>query len=162
MYLIFLILLIVIGVFVITKISLINKNDYSYVKYEKVITRPEQVLYNRLKKAYPQDNYTISYQVALNRLVKPKHSNNKKRFELFKKIGGKSIDFVITDLSCKPLFLIELDDNSHKNPTSQKNDLQKNKILASAGLQLYRFNVKNIPTIEELKNLLKEENIICD
>ncbi|WP_181415404.1 DUF2726 domain-containing protein [Gilliamella apicola] len=125
------------------------------------MTKPEQILFDRLKKAYPQENYTIGYKVALNRLVKPKHPNNKKRFELSKKIGSKSIDFVITDLSSKLLFLIELDDNSHNNQNAQKRALQKNKILENAGLKLYRFNVKSMPTVDELKVLLqnKEKSI---
>ena len=100
-------------------------------------------------------------KLAHPRLVKPKHSNNKKRFELSKKIGSKSIDFVITDLSSKLLFLIELDDNSYNNQNAQKRASQKNKILENAGLKLYRFNVKNIPTVDELKVLLqnKEKSI---
>jgi len=161
MYMILFSLLIVISafacVFAFGMKNYLPSNSYSYIKYKTVITKPEQILYERLKKAYPQENYTISYQVALNRLVKPKCSNNKQRFELSKKIGSKSIDFIVTDLSSAPLFLIELDDNSHNNKNAQKRDLQKNKILESAELKLYRFNVKNIPTVDELKNLLTNE-----
>ena len=160
-FLVVLLVIIVILILVLKNYLSRNNNDYSYIAYETVMTKPEQILFDRLKKAYPQENYTIGYQVALNRLVKPKHPNNKKRFELSKKIGSKSIDFVITDLSSKLLFLIELDDNSYNNQNAQKRVLQKNKILENAGLKLYRFNVKSMPTVDELKVLLqnKEKSI---
>ncbi|WP_370531451.1 DUF2726 domain-containing protein [Gilliamella apicola] len=56
---------------------------------------------------------------------------------------------------------MELDDNSHNNQNAQKRALQKNKILENAGLKLYRFNVKSMPTVDELKVLLqnKEKSI---
>ena len=151
-FLVVLLVIIVILILVLKNYLSRNNNDYSYIAYETVMTKPEQILFDRLKKAYPQENYTIGYQVALNRLVKPKQS---------KKIGSKSIDFVITDLSSKLLFLIELDDNSYNNQNAQKRVLQKNKILENAGLKLYRFNVKNMPTVDELKVLLqnKEKSI---
>lgn len=152
---IFVFFLVFVIFFVGIKKTLSSKSkSNSYEKYTTVITKPEQILYERLKKAFPNENYTIGYQVALNRLVKPIYSTNEQRYELSKKIGSKSIDFIITNLSFETLFLIELDDSSHNNIDTQKRDSDKNEILKNAGLKLYRFNVKKIPTVNELKKLL--------
>lgn len=151
-----LIVIIIIAIAIVIMLTLLlnnNAQNYLYEKYEKVLTKPETILYERLVKAYHQEQYTISYQVALNRLVKPKTSNQKKRFELLKKIGAKSIDFVVTDRYLTPLFLIELDDSSHNSKSAKERDMLKNKILESADLKLYRFHVKNIPSVQELQTL---------
>lgn len=74
------------------KLSSKSKSN-SYEKYTTVITKPEQILYERLKKAFPNENYTIGYQVALNRLVKPIYSTNEQRYELSKKNWFKKYRF---------------------------------------------------------------------
>lgn len=72
-----------------TRIS--SKN---YIKYDQLVTKPEQILLYRLEKSLP-NKYKIGYQVALNRLVKPVAKDRKKYFRLSSKIGSKSVDFVI-------------------------------------------------------------------
>lgn len=130
-----------------TRIS--SKN---YIKYDQLVTKPEQILLYRLEKSLP-NKYKIGYQVALNRLVKPVAKDRKKYFRLSSKIGSKSVDFVILSQDYVPLLVIELDDSSHSSKQAMARDKLKTNILQASGIPLIRFNVKNIPDMAELNNL---------
>jgi very-short-patch-repair endonuclease len=46
---------------------------------------------------------------------------------------------------------IELDDGSHRDAQRQKSDADKSKALEDAGVTLIRWNVKALPSVEEIK-----------
>lgn len=124
------------------KIQGIDTNSKYYSK--KPLSDSEQVLYHRLKEALPQNE--ILAQVSFSRFIYTKGSDQKENLSLNNRSRQKVIDFLI----CKPDFsieaAIELDDSTH----IQQKDEERDKILNSAGLRIIRWNVKNMPSKEEI------------
>lgn len=119
-----------------------------------LLTDPEQVLFHRLRQAFPE--HLVFAQVSLNQVISvaPKVSDKRARTSLFNKINGKSLDFLICGPDSAPLLAIELDDSSHDRKDRRKADQQKTEALESAELRLVRMNVKALPSTPELADLL--------
>ena len=73
----------------------------------------------------------------------------------FNKVSRKSVDFVI----CNKLFVvmacIELDGKTHEAEDRQKADGVKDEALQTAGIPILRIAASKIPSVEEIKALLK-------
>lgn len=72
----------------------------------------------------------------------------------FNRIRGKYVDFVVCRANFSVECVIELDDNSHKRYDRIESDNLKNVAFRTAGLPLFRCNVKSIPTVEQLRQWL--------
>lgn len=124
-----------------------------YEKRNSLLTKTEAKFHYVLSLVIG-DKYVIHPKVGLKDLVILK---DKEQISLFNKIAKKHIDFVVCDKRyLKPLCAIELDDYTHRWISSEKRDRDKDKILQSAGLPLYRFKVVPYYNQEDIKNRLNE------
>ncbi|MBF0195000.1 MAG: DUF2726 domain-containing protein, partial [Magnetococcales bacterium] len=130
-----------------------TKTNGSRIKATIPLTVPEQVLYHKLKKALP--GMEILSQVSFNRFLCATDGTEEENIENFKSFKSHSVDFLV----CKPNFwivlAIELDDSSH---TIQKDD-KRDKIFKESGIILKRWNVYSQPSVEEIKNTVKQAEI---
>ena len=75
----------------------------------------------------------------------------------FRRINGKSVDFVICDKAyIKPLLAIELDGRSHDMEAVRQRDVDVERIFAGAELRLLRFANQGSPNREEVKRRISE------
>lgn len=112
----------------------------------KLLSKPEQILYFRLRKALPE--HLVFAQVQLSQILKVKKGNNFQTW--LNKISRLSADFVITDKSLNTVAVIELDDSTHHRASRKEADARKDKAITSAGLKIIRWHVKEIPSAEEI------------
>lgn len=135
------------------------------VKYEPwpyylkpCLSNPEQVVFHRLVTAMP-DQIILS-QVGLSRLLGVKKSH--KFSEWHNKINRMSVDFVICDMAAGVQHVIELDDSTHKRADRIVADTKKDKALLDAGMKVIRWNVKNIPSVDEIREQLQCSTVRAD
>lgn len=136
-------------------IQLGAKQAGRYKAKRTLLTEPEQVLFHRLRQAFP-DRHVFA-QVSLNQLVEvaPTVSDRRARTGLFNRINGKALDFVVCGPDTSPLLVIELDDSSHNRRDRRRADRHKDEALGSAELRLVRVNVKKLPSVTELEVMLQ-------
>jgi len=92
-----------------------NINNYSnnYLKTEYLFTRYESNFFKLLLPIATKYNLYVFPKIRLADIVHVNQSN-KQFYTWFNKIKAKHIDFVLCDYTyCKPVILIELNDNSH-------------------------------------------------
>lgn len=121
------------------------------VKARVVLTVPEQVLYQRLRGAFP--DLVILSQVALSQILEVRRGKGSQA--VFNRISQLVADFVVCRPDFKVLVVVELDDRSHQAPKRVAADARKTAALTAAGVPLWRFNVKAIPSEEALRTALK-------
>ena len=114
------------------------------------LSRPEQVLYWRLRDACP--GHVVLAQVAIAQLLEVENVLN--RQAVFNRYRQLVADFVVCTSSFDVLAVIELDDRSHTTPGRADADERKSGALGAAGIPLLRFHVRNLPTTGELRSLL--------
>jgi hypothetical protein len=117
---------------------------------KRVLSQPEQVLYQRLVRAYP--NYVVLSQVALPALIGVKKGENFQAW--YNRFGRLYCDFVLCEKDFRVAAVIELDDRSHDAPRRQDADARKAAALQAAGIPLHRVNVNPLPNEEDLLQLL--------
>lgn len=129
-----------------------KRTPLKYVK-NNVLTENEKEFFNRLKKAFPE--HIILSQVSMGAVIKPEQPRNKTRREFseyrikLNKVLQKRIDFVILDESLETLYVIELDDKTHIRKRDK--DKERDSFLLSAGIKTIRYESRNKPSIEKLK-----------
>jgi hypothetical protein len=135
--------------------SCINEEEYELWPYYKKrpLSFPEQNLYFKLVRALP--NNVILAQVQLSRIIGVK--SNAGFNEWNNKINRMSLDYVVCKKDFSIVAAIELDDSSHEREDRIIADRKKNKALNDAGITLYRWSIKNIPSEEKIKELLNTE-----
>jgi very-short-patch-repair endonuclease len=116
-----------------------------------LMTEPEQVLYHRLIEALP--GLHVMGQVALSRAVRPR---GKRDLRAFRAISQKSVDFVICGPDLRPLLIVELDDSSHKQHHRKRADQTKDQAIASAGIPLIRWNVREMPDARAISEAVRK------
>jgi very-short-patch-repair endonuclease len=119
---------------------------------KKVLSNPEQILYFRLCKAFPE--YIVLAQVALSRMLGVNKGNNFGQW--FNRINRLSADFVLCSKDSTIVAVIELDDSSHTKTTRQIADTKKDKALQSAGIRIMRWKVNSIPDEATIKALFAQ------
>jgi hypothetical protein len=105
---------------------------------KQLLSAREQVIYHRLKLAYPQ--HLVLAQVALSQLIGTKRGPDSTA--VFNRYGRLVADFVVCSRDFKPLAVFELDGDSHDSPKRADADARKTKAVESAGLPLLRLNTK--------------------
>lgn len=109
---------------------------------------PEQVFYFRLADALP--GFFVLAQVQLSRILGVKKGF---RFsEWNNRINRMSVDFVVCSKDFRPVAVIELDDRTHLRHDRVRADQKKDKALKDAGLPIFRWNVAQMPSVEEISN----------
>lgn len=120
----------------------------SVFKKKRPLSHPEQALYWKLTKSLPE--YLILPQVSFSRFLYAHGGSRRDNFSKFSTARQKTIDYLICDKSFKIIAAIELDDKYHNKEKDKKRDA----ILNEAGIEIIRFNVKNMPTEEEIKKAI--------
>lgn len=129
-----------------------NELDGPWPFYSKrVFTETEQVLYQRLVKAFP--DCIILGQVQLSRFLGVKRGKSYATWG--NRISRQSIDFLVCRKDSSVIMAIELDDGTHLLPARMEADKRKNKALADGGIRLFRMHVTNIPSASEIRTLFE-------
>lgn len=124
-----------------------EQSEDPYYK-RKVLTNPEQILYNRLYKALP--DYMILAQVPLSQILRVKKGYN--FYQWNNRINRMSVDFTVCRKDSSIVAVIELDDSTHQRKDRQDADAKKDKALNSAGIRIIRYSVNNIPDETTIKS----------
>jgi len=120
-------------------------SEFRYVSVKHVASRPERVLYERLRAALP--DLVVLAQVQLSRVITPVSQGHAP----LNKIIRKSLDFVICDPSFAPLIAIEVNDRSHEAPDRIAADADKAAALRSAGIPLVKWEARKLPNVDEIR-----------
>lgn len=137
-------------ILLIAAISLKKKStDYPAFEAKKPLSNPEQILYHRLTQALPDK--VILAQVSFSRFLRTKGGSKKENWRQFSKARQKVADYLICEKDFTIRIAIELDDSTHKKEKDERRD----KYLASAGIKTVRWNVKNLPSKEQIQEAIK-------
>ncbi len=121
---------------------------------KRLLSQPEQILYNRLVQALP--DHLVFPQVQLSRFLGVKKGHPYMTW--FNRINRMSADFVICNKDSSIVAVIELDDSSHERQDRQVADAKKDKALADAGIPIVRWNVKSFPEIATIQEKIHSLN----
>lgn len=129
-------------------------NDSPFIK-KPPLTEPEQITYFRINDALKaKQDLILLCQVPLSSFLAVKRGQNKR--ELNNRINRMSVDFLIVKKDFSIFAVIELDDSTHSRPDRIKADEKKNAVLSSVGLKIIRWNVKSIPSKEDIQRLFTD------
>lgn len=109
---------------------------YPY-KDKYMLTKNEYTFYLELQKLAKEMNWIICPKVGLKELFEVTNQDNYMHY--FGKIAQKHIDFIICKEDLKPLYAIELDDNSHNGEKRKEADEFKNKLFEQSRVKLIRI-----------------------
>ena len=109
-----------------------EESDYLYNPKKALITKSEQAYYQVILSVL-KDDYYVFPQINLATFIS-KADKKKYRSELF-----RNVDFLVTDKTYKPLFVIEINDKTHNEPSRRERDEKVKKICDEAGIPLVTF-----------------------
>ncbi|WP_217808648.1 DUF2726 domain-containing protein [Derxia lacustris] len=112
-----------------------------------LMSPPERRLYALLLRALPE--HQIHAQVQLSRVLGVDAGHDER--EWFNRISRMSLDFVVCHPDASVAAVIELDDASHDLPERQAADAKKDHALASAGVPVLRWTVRDMPGVREIR-----------
>jgi very-short-patch-repair endonuclease len=115
------------------------------------LTEPEKQLFNLLLQALP--THIVLAQVSMQALIGIRRNANDRTQR--NRIDRKYVDFVICRKDFSVAAVIELDDSSHGRPDREDADKVKNIAFKTAGIPLMRFNVRNMPGVEEIRRAVE-------
>jgi Protein of unknown function (DUF2726) len=121
------------------------------VAARNLLSAREQSLYQRLLSLYPK--HQVFVQVALSQLIDvdrnyPESESIRARYKQL------VADFVLCRADLSVVAVIELDDRSHERRDRQDADARKTKALVDAGLRLVRIPAGELPSEEELREII--------
>lgn len=153
-------------IFIIAVIFILFKSSVNKGKYKLKIflTKNEKDCFIHLRKIFP-DNY-ICPQVSMGAVIEPTAKiNGATRQERSNsavhrnQVQSKIIDYVILNKFLDPIFIVELDDNTHNSKIDKDKDRDNN--ISLAGLKTIRIRRnKNIFPGREVFNSFLTENKI--
>ncbi len=111
------------------------------------LSDPEQVLFHRLEAALPK--HIVLAQVQLTQFISIKRGPLYKSW--FNKISQKNVDFLVCAHDFSITAAIELDDRSHDSVKRKLDDTNKTTAINAAGIELVRWRVNALPSIEEIQ-----------
>ncbi len=130
--------LVVIAIKVFEEFSRSRKPRFEYRRKDAVMTDAERECFHALVSEMGLDYYFFP-QIHLDAIVQPTDARQD-RFNAFRHINQKSVDFVACDKKeIRPLFAIELDDKSHNQRKRIERDKEVERILHGAGIPLIRI-----------------------
>jgi hypothetical protein len=122
------------------------------VSAKPLLSRPEQVLYGRLVRAFP--GRVILAQVALSQLLVAARAEDGSAQPIANRFRQLVADFVVCAPDFTALAVIELDDSSHHRNSQRERDQRKDQFLQAAGIKVIRVAVSDIPSEAALKALV--------
>src|SRR6266700_2664954 len=145
-------------------VQLVFKNDkrngkssaiYRYGRKEFFMNRAEHEFFDVLNEVVGSSYYVFP-QVHLSTVLEHRIKGQDWR-AAYRRINGKSVDFVICDKAyIKPLFAIELDGRSHDTEAVRQRDVDVEHIFEKAELRLLRFANHCRPDREEVNRRVAE------
>ncbi|HYT45079.1 MAG TPA: DUF2726 domain-containing protein, partial [Methylomirabilota bacterium] len=151
-------------IIVVIAVQLLSKNAkrndknspiYRYGRKDFFMNRAEHEFFDILIEAVGSSYYVFP-QVHLLTILEHRIKGQDWR-AAFRRINGKSVDFVICDKAyIKPLFAIELDGRSHDTEAVRQRDVDVEHIFEKAELRLLRFANHGSPDREEVKRRVAE------
>lgn len=115
-----------------------------------LLSKPERMLYQRLVQAAPE--HIVLMQVHLLQMVRFKRGTESAGIK--NRFNRLSVDFVILRPDTGIVAAIELDDASHFEEHRRAADARKAHALASAGIPLLRWNVRQMPSVQMIQATL--------
>lgn len=128
-----------------------NLNKYPYKK-KKLLTPTEYHFYQTLKEECDERNLVICPKVRMEDYINVTTKTEKQRYRGY--IKSRHIDFIICDRELNVIAGLELDDDSHDNPETQRTDELKNKIFKNIEIPLMRVNIRSGRYREQIINIL--------
>jgi hypothetical protein len=145
----FIVVLVLIGLAVFAGLLNASKQQGARFQIKKaLLSEPEQILYGRLVRALPE--FHILAQVAFSQIIFVAGGDGKENFQKNATAKQKVADYVVCDKRFGIMAIIELDDSSHNRARDAKRDA----IFEEAGTSLVRWNVRNIPSEEQIMDEL--------
>lgn len=132
-----------------------KKPSFEYRRKDCIMTDAERECFHSLVAEMGPDYYFFP-QIHLDAIVQPTNLR-KNRFNAFRHINQKSVDFVACSKEgMRPLFAIELDDKTHKRPQRIERDKEVERILNGAGIPLIRIENRGRFDQKELARLVQD------
>jgi hypothetical protein len=123
------------------------------VTAKPLLSRPEQLLYGRLVRAFP--GHVVLAQVALSQLlVVDRADGDGNARSIANRFRQLVADFVLCAPDFTAVAVIELDDRSHRRNVQRERDQRKDRFLQAAGIKVIRLAVSDIPSEAALKALV--------
>lgn len=116
--------------------NLIDLSEMPY-KDKYMLTENEYLFYRELRKVAAEMDWIICPKVGLKDLFEVTASEN--YMGHFRRISQKHIDFIICKEDLKPIFAIELDDNSHNSERAKQSDRFKDDLFQRSRIKLIRI-----------------------
>lgn len=114
----------------------INLSEMPY-KDKYLLTKNEYHFYRELQKIAAEMNWIICPKVGLKDLFEITTKEN--YMSHFGRISQKHIDFIIGKDDLKPIYAIELDDNSHNTEKVKQSDNFKDELFEKSRIKLIRI-----------------------
>jgi very-short-patch-repair endonuclease len=128
---------------------------YRYGRKDFCMNRAEHEFFDVLIDVVGSNKYVFP-QVHLSTILEHRIKGQDWR-AAFRRINGKSVDFVICDKAyIKPLLAIELDGRSHEIEAVRQRDADIEQIFEKAELPLLRFTNHGSPNKEEVRRRVAE------
>lgn len=140
-----------VGVVALGALVLAIKNGSWPYKAKPLLTKPEQVVYGKLRLAFP--DLVLLVQVSLAQAVDIK-AQGQARGRWFGKVSAKSLDFVLCRQDFSIVAAIELDDKTHDTDIQKQRDSDKDRVLAAAKIPLLRWRAGRVPSMEDMRDLV--------
>lgn len=115
-----------------------------------MVTETKKKYLNCIKEVLPE-NCIVQVQANLASFIE-RTDNAVFQNELY-----RNVDFIITDLSYRPLLLIEINDSSHNRKDRQERDEKVRKICEEAGIAIIRLWTSYEPDPAYIKKRITEE-----
>jgi hypothetical protein len=123
------------------------------VTAKPLLSKPEQVLYGRLVRAFP--GHIILAQVALSQLlVVARRDSSGSAQSISNRFRQLVADFVVCAPDFTAVAVIELDDRSHGRQVQRERDRRKDRFLQAARIKVIRVAVADIPNEAALRALV--------
>jgi hypothetical protein len=123
------------------------------VTAKPLLSRPEQVLYGRLVRAFP--GHVVLAQVALSQLLVVARAEVEGSAQsIANRFRQLVADFVVCAPDFRAVAVIELDDRSHHRNAQRERDQRKDQFLQAAGIKVIRVAVSDMPSEAALKVLV--------
>lgn len=125
-----------------------KSKEADYFVKQRLLTQTELEYYEIIRSLI-SSQYVILPQINLASVIDKKGGSNF-RNELF-----RNIDFGVFDGDLRPIFLIEINDNTHFRRDRKERDKKVNKICKKAGIPLVTFWVKDGIDVNDMARTLK-------
>lgn len=135
-------------ILLVIKVLYQKKKEANYFAKDRLLTTTEIKYYDLLRSLINED-FLILPQINLASVI-DKQGGSNFRSELF-----RNVDFGVFDYNFRPLFLIEINDNTHFRKDRKERDKKVNEICKKAGLPILTLWVKDGINAQEINKKIQ-------